>query len=352
MSREGEEGELEEEEGELAAEGELEEGEEELEGEGPPSGMLPGPSSGMPPGPPSGMPPGPPSGMPPGPPSGMPPGPQPGVSRSISSIVERIPPDLERGYPPPFVSTASSSLLLTATATSTIWRINNALESNNSDIRLNPLPVEIDDKLKKNPSYFLRTSHNIEENLYAKIMEIKHLVHKEGRTLIVDLTNLYYDIKRSKSGYSKEQYVHYLYYLICKVAEENGIINIIICQQNHFKKQDSYRAQRDFFRKCIKFSTYNVTFLTGHNRSSEDDLYVMLCIEECIKVGKMDFFILSQDRYRDFFYRRIYIYDSLNPNTKINFDSYRDRYTFDHYITRVETLCLAAHLCYSDTGCI
>jgi len=166
-------------------------------------------------------------------------------------------------------------------------------------------------------------------------------VRKRGRTLMVDLTNLYYDIKRKYPGYSKEQYVHYLYYLICKVAEDNDISNIIICQQNHFLKKDSYRAVDDFFQKCRYISTNKVTFLTGHNKSSEDDLYIILCIEECIRTGKTDFFILTQDGYRDFYYDDPKdnsvksIYDILGPKTRINFGSYRDRYDFIRYIAVV-----------------
>ena len=263
----------------------------------------------------------------------------PPLGRS-SSITYPPPSDLQLMFPPPFLSTPSGSLkTLTETAASTIFRINDALTNNSSRIRWEPSDFDIQEKLRKNSSYFLRTAHNMELIFDTKINEVKSVVRKRGPTLIVDLTNIYYAVKTKHPSFSKEERMYYIYYLICKVARAEGIINIIICQQNHFLNIESYNAIKDFLHNCTDILKYNITYLTGHNRSSEDDLYVILCIEAFIRNSREDFFVLSEDGYRDFVYNNpeggdITIYELLAPRARININTYMNANNIDDYMRR------------------
>lgn len=242
---------------------------------------------------------------------------------SHTEATHPLPREFKGMFPPSIVSVPSISLTQPHTLGETIFRINYALRTNHSYITWNPPESVIQEKLKKQPSYVLRTSHNIEIVFKKKQKSINEFItRRSGRTLIVDLTNIYYHIKFMYPSYSKEEHMHYIYYLICKIAKVYNITNIIICQQNHFLRDETYNAMADFLYKCVDISEINIMYLTGHNKSSEDDLYVILCIEAFIKNRRQDFFILSKDGYNDFFYNFIPISSLLSSEAKIDLDKY------------------------------
>jgi hypothetical protein len=252
---------------------------------------------------------------------------------SHREATDPLPHEFEGMFPPPLVSVPTMSLTLPHTLDATIFRINDALITNHSDITWDPPESVIQEKLKKQPSYVLRTSHNIETVFKEKYDSINlFITRRSGRTLIVDLTNIYYHIKFMYPSYSKEQHMHYIYYLICKIAKVNNIRNIIICQQNHFLRNETYNAMADFLYQCVGISKRNIMYLTGHNESSEDDLYVILCIEAFIRSTRQDFFILSKDGYNDFFYNSRPISNLLSSEAKIDLDEYMRSNSFNDYI--------------------
>ena len=139
---------------------------------------------------------------------------------------------------------------------------------------------------------------DIKRAIKAPITLWKKRKGQQTRVLVVDLHNAYKKIQEH-FGFGVNDYANImkeLCYILCRYVSANQITGIVLCVQNH------HCSKREFFTfienliECI--GSDDILVLPGHNRSSVDDLYVMITAL-ILQFLNILFEIFANDGYND-----------------------------------------------------
>ena len=188
--------------------------------------------------------------------------------------------------------------------------LNIMMKAVNSNIRWYPSTLALQAKLKNEPNYAARTGDFTEEKLHQIIDLLREwiknpfpavaLEKSANKIFVVDFMNLLYfePIANIHPDAMKYKVIEFM---LKKHMADNGYTRIIICvQNNELRKTEFNNLMRNLY-KFLGDCPKSVLILPGHNRSSMDDLFVILCCELLKQEELIDKSgVFTGDMYADF----------------------------------------------------
>jgi hypothetical protein len=188
--------------------------------------------------------------------------------------------------------------------------LNKMMKGVNSNIRWYPSTRILKAKLKNEPNYAARTG----DFTKAKLDQIIDLLRKwiknpfpavaleksANKIFVVDFMNLLYfeEIANIHPDAMKYKVIEFM---LKKHMADNGYTRIIICVQNNELNKTEFNNLMKNLYKFLGDCPKSVLILPGHNRSSMDDLFVILCCELLKKEELIDKSgVFTGDMYDDF----------------------------------------------------
>lgn len=184
--------------------------------------------------------------------------------------------------------------------------LNYMMETIGSDIRWDPDLLSLNAKLRSEPNYAARTGDfTIDKlrsliNLLNKWINDSLFTRRVNKILVVDFMNLFYfgPIASIKPDTIKYKIIEYM---LKRLILEDGYNRIIICVQNNELLKSEFTELMIKLHQFFGYIPKTVLIMPGHNRSSMDDFFVVLC---CALLKKVNLLIksgvLTGDMYADF----------------------------------------------------
>jgi hypothetical protein len=183
--------------------------------------------------------------------------------------------------------------------------LNAMMEAINSIIRWEPPKRELDAKLKDEPNYAARTADFTPRKLKRLVRLLRKWIKgplinpSANKILVVDFMNLLY-FKPIAALPANIKY-KVIEYILKKCMNDEGYNRIIICVQNNELHNPKFRQLMINLREFLGNGHNSVLIMPGHNRSSMDDLFVILSCEILKQEGLLiKSGVLTGDMYADF----------------------------------------------------
>ena len=232
--------------------------------------------------------------------------PLPSLTRSVS-IAPTIPPEmvdmfLDIDFIPKSTETLRDQQL---EPNESVILLNAMMEAINSIIRWEPPKRELDAKLKDEPNYAARTADFTPRKLKLLVRLLRKWIKgplispRANKILVVDFMNLLY-FKPIAALPANIKY-KVIEYILKKCMNDDGYNRIIICVQNNELHKPEFRQLMINLREFLGNGHNSVLIMPGHNRSSMDDLFVILSCEILKQEGLLiKSGVLTGDMYADF----------------------------------------------------
>jgi len=232
--------------------------------------------------------------------------PLPPLTRSVS-IAPTIPPEmvdmfLDIDFIPKSTETLRDQQL---EPNESVILLNAMMEAINSIIRWEPPKRELDAKLNDEPNYAARTADFTPRKLKLLVRLLRKWIKgplispRANKILVVDFMNLLY-FKPIAALPANIKY-KVIEYILKKCMNDDGYNRIIICVQNNELHKPEFRQLMINLREFLGNGHNSVLIMPGHNRSSMDDLFVILSCEILKQEGLLiKSGVLTGDMYADF----------------------------------------------------